>query len=179
MTLRRGLAEVPEDRLRDVLESNLLARTLRGAELLRFDVGNRDDHDSPLVITMGIRVPRFAQTSGPSLVVTPPLSPELGRLATLPARRTPLLLSEALNRSIDLRIELPPGATIPTLAPKRIEDGARRVTLDDTAENGVLRIRRSIAMPAARVTPDDYGRFARFVHQADDALSRSIRIDLR
>ena len=107
MALRRGLSQVPEQQLHEVLESNLLAQTLHGGSLVAYKIERRDDYDSPLVIRMSVKVARFAQSSGKNLLISPPLSPDFGRLAALPSRQTPLLIPETLHRDIAIDIELP------------------------------------------------------------------------
>ncbi|MBM4364227.1 MAG: hypothetical protein FJ104_16225, partial [Deltaproteobacteria bacterium] len=97
MQLRRGLDQLPEERLHAVLETQMLAQTFRGGELQRHVVERRDELDAPLTIRMTVRVPRFAERAAGALVITPPFGADLARLATLPERRTPLLLSEALH----------------------------------------------------------------------------------
>jgi tetratricopeptide (TPR) repeat protein len=178
MALRRGLSQVPEQQLHGVLESNLLAQTLRGGSLQRHTIEHRDDFDSPLVIRMTVKVSRFAQPNGKTLVVSPPLAPDLGRLATLPTRLTPLLIPETLRRRIQLTIELPKGATVSGLGPSSLSDGDRRVTLDDSVKDGSLGMNRTIDIPAGRVQPSEYAAFAHFARQADDALSRGVQIRL-
>jgi tetratricopeptide (TPR) repeat protein len=178
IALRRGLSQVPDRELHDVLEQNLLAQTLRGGELTKYSVEHRDDVDSPLVIRMSVKVARFAQSDGKTLVVSPPLAPDLGAMASLPERQTPLLIPEALHRRIGLDISLPAGATIAALGPVSLNDGDRRVVIQDTQGPGLLEIRRSVDIPAGRVHPEDYPRFARFAQQADDALSRTIEVRL-
>jgi hypothetical protein len=176
--LRRGLSQVPEQQLHDVLESNLLAQTLRGGSLVRHSVEHRDDYDAPLVIKMTVKVSRFAQQNGKSLVLSPPLAPDLGRLATLPSRQTPLLMGETLRRRIAVDIELPKGATAAGLAEATLSEGDRRIAIRDASRNGVLRIERTIDLPAGRIQPAEYPKFAAFAQQADDALSRAIQIRL-
>jgi hypothetical protein len=172
--LRRGLSQVAEQRLHDVLESQLLAPMLRGGELGNFKVEHRDDPDAALVIRMSITVSRFAQRDGKVLRISPPLSPELGRLATLPARQTPLLIGESLHRRIDVTIELPEAAKPDAVTAATVEEGGRRVVVSDSADGRVLRIQRSIDIPAGRVQPEQYAQFAQFAHRADGALSRPI-----
>ncbi|HEX4339400.1 MAG TPA: hypothetical protein VH062_26015 [Polyangiaceae bacterium] len=176
IALRKGLSQVPEQQLHDALESNLLAQTLRGGSLEKFTIEHRDDFDSPLVIRMNVKVSRFAQPEGKSLVIVPPLAPDLGRLATLPTRQTPLLMSETLRRSIAVDIELPKGTTV-TLQPEaKLAEGDRRITVQDSFSGGVLHLRREIDLPAGRIQPDQYARFAAFARAADDALSRNIQV---
>jgi tetratricopeptide (TPR) repeat protein len=176
IALRRGLSQVPEQQLHDAIESNLLAQTLRGGSLVHHSIEHRDDFDSPLVIRMNVKVSRFAQPDGKSLVFSPPLAPDLGRLATLPTRQTPLLMPDTLRRRIAVDIELPKGASISGLANATVTDGDRRVAIEDTTAAGVLHLKRSIDLPAGRVQPAEYPHFATFAQQADDALSRAIRV---
>jgi hypothetical protein len=174
--LRRGLSQVPDKELHGILESNILAQTLRGGELSQFTIDHRDDLDAPLVIRMSVKVPRFAQVDGKTLIVSPPLSPDFGKMATLPARQTPLLIAETMRRRIALEIELPKNSTVSGLGPGTLADGDRHVAIDDAANQGVLKIQRSIDIPAGRIQPAEYPKFARFAQQADDALSRAIEV---
>jgi hypothetical protein len=137
-------------------------------------VEHRDDADVPLVIRMNVAVSRFAQRDGKVLRISPPLAPDLGRMATLPARQTPLLIGESLHRRIDVAIELPPTARPDPAAAVTVENDGRRVVISDGTDGHVFRIQRSIDIPAGRIQPDDYPRFARFAHDADGALSRPI-----
>jgi hypothetical protein len=178
IALRRGLSQVPEQQLHAAIESNLLAQTLRGGSLIRHSIEHRDDFDAPLVIRMSVKVARFGQPSGKSLVISPPLAPNLGKLATLPARETPLLMPETLRRTIGIDIELPKGATVAGLTEAALAEGDRRVSVKDSTANGVLHMKRMIDLPAGRVQPADYARFATFARQADDALSRAIQVRL-
>lgn len=172
--LRRGLSQISDQRLHDVLESQLLAPMMRGGELGHFTVEHRDDADVPLVIRMSITVSRFAQRDGKALRIQPPLAPDLGHMATLPARQTPLLIGESLHRQIDVAIELPANARPDPATLATVENDGRRVVVSDATDGRVFRIRRSIDIPAGRVQPSDYPRFARFAHDADGALSRPI-----
>ncbi len=178
MALRRGLSQVPEQQLHEILESNLLAQTLHGGSLENHTIEHRDDYDVPLVIRMTVHVARFAQRSGKDLIITPPLSPDFGRLATLPSRQTPLLIPETLHRDVDVTIDLPSKATASGLLPATITDGKARVAVTDSTSGNVLRLTRSIDIPAGRIQPAEYEAFARFAHASDDAVSREIRVTL-
>lgn len=176
MALRRGLSQLPEQQMQEALESNLLAQTLRGGSLIKYSIEHRDDLDSPLVIRMNVKVSRFAQQSGKTLVIVPPLSPDLGRLATLPSRQTPLLIAETLRRIVALDVELPKGATVSTLSQANLTESDRRVLVEDSFSGGVLHLKRTIDLPAGRVQPAQYAHFAAFAERADDALSRAIQV---
>jgi len=105
MGLRNALSEIPEEQLRDVLESRLLGPELRGPELKSYALDHFDDLDSPLIIRAKARIPAFAQRSGDMLLIAPPFGPRVSQLAALPQRQTPLLMAEATHREINLRLD--------------------------------------------------------------------------
>jgi tetratricopeptide (TPR) repeat protein len=180
MGLRNALAEIPEEQLRDVLESRLLGPELRGLELKSYALDHFDDLDSPLVIRAKARIPAFAQRSGDMLLIAPPFGPRISQLAALPQRQTPLLMAEATHREINLRILLPNGATLANdLLPVTISDGDRSVRVADAAKPGELSLVRVVNLPAGRVQPKDYPRFLGFARRADDALSQSVRVKVQ
>ncbi len=177
MGLRTALAEIPEEQLRDVLESRLLGPELRGLELQSYALDHFDDLDSPLVIRAKAKIPGFAQRSGDMLLIAPPFGPRVSQLAALPQRQTPLLMAEATHREIKLRIVLPKGAELvsdPIQA--KLNDGDRSVLVADTQKPAELSLVRTVNLPAGRVQPKDYAQFLDFARRADDALSQSVRV---
>ncbi len=180
MGLRNALAEIPEEQLRDVLESRLLGPELRGIELQSYALDHFDDLDSPLVIKAKAKIPGFAQRSGDMLLIAPPFGPRVTQLAALPQRQTPLLMAEATHREINLRIALPKGAELasePIQA--KLNNGDRTVLVADTAKPSELTLVRTVNLPAGRVQPKDYPDFLGFARRADDALSQSVRVRVR
>ncbi len=180
MALRGALAQLPESQLHDVIESRLLGHALRGAHLVDFKVEQLDDLDAPLTLHMKATQPGFAQSVGGGLVISPPFTPRISQLATLPARQTPLLIGEATHQEVRLSIQLPPGAQLAsTLAGGTIKDGDRSVEVKDTLRGNTLVLDRTLDLPAGRIQPDRYPAFVQFAHRADDALSSSIQIKLK
>jgi len=180
MGLRNALAEIPEEQLRDVLESRLLGPELRGLELTSYAIDHFDDLDNPLVIRAKAKIPGFAQRSGDLLLISPPFGPHISQLAALPQRQTPLLMVEATHREINLRIILPPGAVLASdVAPVTISDGDRSVQVSDTVKGSELSLVRTVNLPAGRVQPRDYPRFLTFARRADEALYQSVRVRLK
>jgi len=180
MGLRNALSEIPEEQLRDVLESRLLGPELRGLELESYALDHFDDLDNPLVIRVKAKVPGFAQRSGDMLLIAPPFGPRVSQLAALAQRQTPLLMVEAMHREINLRVLLPKGAELASdLAPVKINDGDRSVQVADSAKAGELSLVRTVNLPAGRVQPGDYPRFLGFARRADEALSQSVRVRLK
>jgi tetratricopeptide (TPR) repeat protein len=177
--LRNALSQLPEDQLRDVLESRLLGRELRGIQLSQYRVDHFDDLDSPLQIHVQGHVQNFAERGPGGLVVSPPFGARLSQLAVLPTRQTPLLLVDATHQRIKLTLDLPSGAKIEQLAPPRtVKDGDRHVVVRDAQQGNQLVLDREIELPAGRVQPNAYGNFQEFARQADEALFHSVRVRL-
>jgi hypothetical protein len=180
MELRRALGQLPEAQLRDAIESYLLGATLRGARLIKYDLEHVKDLDRPVVVRMVAEAPTFAQQSAGTLIIAPPFTPDFARIAALPERQTPMLMLEATDRKVELTIELPRGARLMSpLQPQKVDDGGRRITVEDRTDGTRLVLARSVLLPAGRVQPEDYKRFLGFVRRADDALRSSIRVALK
>ncbi len=177
--LRNALSQLPEDQLRDVLESRLLGRELRGIQLSQYRVDHFDDLDSPLRIHVQGHVQSFADRAAGGLVVSPPFGARLSQLAVLPARQTPLLLVDATHQRVKLTLDLPPGTQLEQLAPpKTVKNGERTVTVRDVRRGDQLVLDREIDLPAGRVQPSEYPSFQEFARQADEALFHSVRVKL-
>lgn len=178
--VRGSIEQVPEAQLHDAVESQLLAKDLPGASLVKVEVLDRDDLDKPLTLEMQTEIPDFARRAAGGLVLSPPFNPTLSNLATLPSRQTTLLLGEASRVEIHLRMKLPEGARVTTpLANVELRNGNRSVLVRDRLEGDVLVLDRVVDLPAARIRPEDYGEFQAFARAADSAILREIRIELR
>ena len=177
--LRNAFSQLPEDQLRDVLESRLLGRELRGIQLSSYRIDHFDDLDSPLFIIAEGHLQSFAERAAGGLVISPPFGARLSQLAVLPVRQTPLLLVDATHQRVKLRILLPQGAKLDHVpAPRTVKDAERRVTVRDALKGAELILDREIDLPAGRVQPEAYSRFQEFARQADEALFHSVRVRL-
>lgn len=177
MAVRSAFMQLPEAQLRDVVESKLLGRALRGARLVKHELAHLDDLDQPLLLKMKAEMPGFAQQSGADLAISPPFSPRVAQLATLPVRQTPLLIGEATHQEVRLEIALPKGAALrDVLAGSTLKDGDRSVKISDRLEGETLVLERVLDIPAGRVRPDDYPSFLEFARRADAALGRDVRL---
>lgn len=176
--LRQGLAELPENRLHDVIETQLLGRALHGARLHEFQIRNQNQPDAPLVIEMQASVPAFAQPRGTTLVLSPPYVLNLSQLATLPTRQTPLLIGEATHQIVRLRIQPPKSAKVSTAKAVRLQQDGRLVNVDDQVRAGQLVLQREVLVPAGRIQPEAYPSFVQFAREADEAQARDIVIEL-
>ena len=184
--LRNVLESLPEAQIEETIESRLLPRSLPGALLDSLDIKNADDLDAPLTLVMKVRMPNFARVRGGAggreLVISPPFALRLSGLATLPARETPIYISESMATLsiVDLQVVLPEGARVVTeLAPWKADDGGRTVRVNDRVENGRLTIARQVDIPAGRVQPEAYATFQAFAKSADTALHRDIVIAIK
>jgi cellulose synthase operon protein C len=176
--LRKGLSEVEERRLKDVIETKILAGNLRGARLAEFELADRDDLDKPLLLRMTAEVPAFASRQGKELRIAPPFAPRLGQYATLPTRQTPILLSTDQDLSVSMKIHLPPGARVELPESSLLRDGEYRVEVRDRMVGEDLVLERVLRLPAGRIPVADYERFAQFTRAADAALNRDIIVHL-
>ena len=179
MAIRAAIAQLSEAQLRDVVESRLLGRALRGAHLDRFEFKGRDDLDAPLVLSMKANMSGFAQLAGGEMLIAPPFSPRISQLATLPARETPLLIGETTHQEVTLRIHLPRGAKASVPAPQTVKQKDLEVQVNDAARGKVVTLKRRLSLPAGRVQPAEYPAFVSFARRADDALNATIRVRLR
>jgi hypothetical protein len=175
--LRQAFSELPEARIRDVIEAELLGRSLRGARLSNYRFEHFDDLDEPLELHLVAEVPHFAEKSGTRLRVTAPFTPNLGGLAALPRRQTPLLISETTAHELTLEITLPPQARVadPPRA-STLEYGDHVVRIFDRATDKRIIFQREMTLTAGRVQPGDYADFAEFARHADALLSASASI---
>jgi hypothetical protein len=163
-----------------VIESKLLGRALRGARLTKHSIEHMGDYDAPFILHMQAEMSAFAQASGKDLAISPPFSPRVSQLATLPARQTPLLVGEATYQEVRLKISLPSGATLPDqLSPTTVRDGDRSVKVNDRLEKNVLILDRTLDIPAGRVQPGQYASFLDFARKSDAVLSRDVRVRVR
>ncbi|WP_437620727.1 hypothetical protein [Sorangium sp. So ce1151] len=181
IALRSALESLPDAQLRDAVESRLLPQMVPGARLQEMQVTELTEIDRPLTLKMKISVASFARAQGPELVLSPPFGVRVASLASLPARETPLYLSEqiATRSEVRLRVELPPGARVATkLAPFAAENEGRTVRVNDRVERGALVLDRLLDLPAGRVQPDAYPRFQQFARAADGALDRDIVVQI-
>jgi tetratricopeptide (TPR) repeat protein len=179
MAVRSAFSQLPEAQLRDVIESKLLGRALRGARLKKHELEHLDDLDEPLLLHMQAEMNGFAQNSGSMLAISPPFSPRVTQLATLPERQTPLLIGDATYQQVKLRIELPTGATLAgVVATSTITDANRKVTIADRIDGQALILDRTLDIPAGRVQPGEYPKFLDFARRADSALGRDLRVKL-
>ena len=92
-----------------------------------------------------------------------------------------MLLPEATHTEVKLLIKLPKGATVTSsVEPREVKEGDRIARVADAIlPDGVLRIERSLDIPAGRVQVEEYAAFRNFTIATDEATSREIAIQVR
>ena len=131
---------------------------------------------------MKLEMSSFARPAGGELLISPMFPLQLGGLAGLPARETPLYISESLATrvAVKLRVKLPVGARVSTtLTPSSSDDEGRFARVQDRVEGAELVLDRVMDLPAGRVLPDKYARFQAFARQVDAALHRDVSVTLK
>ena len=178
IVLRNVLAQEPQSQLKAFVEGRLFGRALQGSRVVSFEFIRQADLDSPLVLKASVDVPSFAQIRGHEMVLPPPFTPNLTQLVALATRTTPLILTESSEQHFTLRLTLPSGAELGSLAKKVLRQEDREVVINDRVESNALVFDRSVRMPAGRIAIDKYAEFSRYVREASDALASQFTVRL-
>lgn len=177
--LRAGLARVSELSLAQLVEQRLLGQAFPGAQLVRFEIVNREDLEQPLEVVIVGNVEELTSSRPGGAVLVPPLVPRIGSLAALPERRTPWLLREAMHQQVRLQLKVPTGAQVRGLQRyERHFDGVR-VRANDRLEGGTLVVEREVELPAGRISVEEYPKFRKFLEEQQGALAAPLWIDTR
>ncbi|HQP35050.1 MAG TPA: hypothetical protein PLI95_07725, partial [Polyangiaceae bacterium] len=151
IVLRRSLETVPEAQLRDAIEGKLLAADLPGASLKDVTIEDKDDLDRPLTLKMKAVSPDFARRRAGGLAFLPPFRMRVGKLASLPERKTTMILPDASHMEVRFRVKLPPRGNLDVpLVPGEFRDEDRVVIVKDRLEGRDLVIDRVYDIPAGR-----------------------------
>jgi hypothetical protein len=79
---------------------------------------------------------------------------------------------------VTLRLKLPRGAKVGSLAKKVLRQEDREVIINDREDADALLLDRSVRMPAGRVAIEQYAAFSQYVREASDALSSQFTVKL-
>ncbi len=179
IVLRGVLAEAPDAQLRAFVEGRLLGQSLKGAQLLDFEFKNRDLVEQPLLLETRMRVPRFAQKTESGLLISPPFTPNLRSLASIPERETPLVLAEDSEHRLRIELELPAGAKLGSkLITRDTSHDQMAVKISDRFSDKTLVLERFTRIPLGRIAVKDYKAFATFARDAGDALEAQLAVSL-
>lgn len=173
------------DSLRRIDPANLerefesyVGRQVTAASLTSLRIEGKDDPYADVVLHYEFTAPSVASPSTNGLTFEGIYLAELGAsYARVPQRTTTQYNAEPVDATLDLSVVLPPGARVTELPPARaghapgIEWSAR---YERTREG--FRFRRWIRIPAGRIAPDDYSRFAAQVRAVDAADTQRVFI---
>jgi tetratricopeptide (TPR) repeat protein len=175
---RNALARVPQARLFDFVERELIAPSFDGGHVRDLNVDGADAVDRPLVLRVRAEVPQLAKLVNARLVVRPPFAPGLASLAALPERHTPLLRTTPWHTEVRLRVFLPASMTMPSDVPRgELRFGDALVAAKDVVSGHAIDFERIIDLPAARIQPgDDYAHWQAFVRDADQLLTHDVLV---
>ncbi len=176
--VRSVLDKVPGAQLHDFLESAVVGRSLPGGRLRGFTVEHKDDLGMPVVLRMSADVPSFARKVGGALVLGPVFPLNLGELASLAERQTPLLLAQAFHVEVHIDVAAPGTLSLPdNLVAASLRDGDREIVVRDRVSGRSVLLDRVVDIPAGRVQPgEEYARYVRFVHDGDRLVQREIAL---
>jgi tetratricopeptide (TPR) repeat protein len=175
---RTALDRVPQARVYDFVERELVAPSFDGGHVREMKVESADEVDRPLIMRLRVEVPQLAKPAQGGLAVHPPFAPSLAQLAALPERHTPLLRSTSWHTEVRLRVELPDSTKMPSDTPRgELRFGDAYVLSKDVVRGHAIEFDRTIDLPAGRVQPgDEYARWQNFVRGADALLTRDVRV---
>ncbi len=180
ISMRNVFDKLAEAKVRDFIETRLLARNVPGARVRDFSLENKSDPTAPLVVKTHLDVPELARRSGKMMVLRALFPMRIGQLATLPTRQTPLLLGSASHAEVRFTVVVPESMRAPvTLPTGEVKDGDRFVSVRDAVHGHAVTLDRVIDLPAGRVQPGaDYARFQKFTQDADALVERDVALGL-
>jgi predicted Zn-dependent protease len=175
---RNALDRIPEARLYDFVERELIAPAFDGGHVQEVHIDGATAVDEPLVVRLRAEAPRMAKSDRGMLTVRPPFGPNLAQLAGLPVRHTPLLQGASFHTEIRMQITLPDSTTgVSDVARGELRFGDALVAARDAVRGHTIGFDRVIDLPAGRVQPgDEYARWQKFVRDADALLTREVRV---
>jgi tetratricopeptide (TPR) repeat protein len=174
--MRNVFDRVPEQQLRDFVESRILARNIPGARARTVELENKADVGEPLGIRVKADVPQLVRAQGGRVVLKSLFSLRLAQLATLPERQTPVFLGSSSHVEVKFQIVVPESWKMPASLPAgELKDGDRTARVADTVQGHALTLDRLVDIPAGRVQPGaEYAAFQRFAQEADTLVEREI-----
>ncbi len=173
---RNALDHIPEAKLYDFVEREIIAPALDGGHVRDIKVEGADARDGSLVMRLRVEVPDFAKPTPSGLSLRPPFVPALAQLATLPERRTPLLRRASWRARVRVQVVLPDSVKMPASVPRgEARDADASVVVSDAVEGHTISFDRTVDLPAGRVAPgSDYAVWQKFIRDADALLSRNL-----
>jgi hypothetical protein len=175
---RSELEQVPEGRMLEFFEKDVIAQTFDGGHVRDVQIENKTEVDVPLVVHLKVEVPELAKPAGKNLTIGSVFPMSLSPLAALPTRQTPLLRRASWHTEVHFEVVFPDSMRMPASIPTgdaRFADCS--VVVKDSVKGHALFLDRVIDLPAGRVQPgDEYAKYRAFVTDADRLIDRDMVI---
>jgi hypothetical protein len=175
---RAQLDQIPEGRLLEYVEKEIVAATFDGGHARDLKIENRSAIDQPLVLRMRIEVSQLAKVVANYLSLRSVFPLDLATIAQLPQRQTPLLRRGSYHTEVHFEIVFPESMKMPASLPGgEARHGDAIVTVKDAVHGHAISLDRVVDLPAGRVQPgDDYARYRLFARDADALLEREVLV---
>jgi tetratricopeptide (TPR) repeat protein len=175
---RNALDQIPQAKLYDFLERELVASSFDGGHVRDVKVDGADALDTPLVMHLKIEVPQLAKPAQTGFTLRPPFSPNLQQLAALPERHTPLLRRASWHAEVRVHVVLPDSVRMPAeLTRGEAREGDAYVVVKDSLAGHAIDFDRVVELPAGRVQPgDEYARWQQFARAADLLVGHDVAL---
>ncbi|MCL2778905.1 MAG: hypothetical protein FWD73_12970 [Polyangiaceae bacterium] len=175
--LREIFDQVPQNKHRELVETQLLGPNIPGARLKDMKLENVDDLGAPLALRMHAEVPEMARVMGPNKLALKALFPvNIAQIASLAERQTPLLLGTSSHVEVKFEVLIPSSIAMPAALPTgELKNEDRTVRVADAVTGHSVILQRVIDIPAGRVQPGaQYTKFSAFTRAADELLAREL-----
>ena len=149
-----------------------------GVELVSQSFDSLEKLESPVRYAYRIKVPRFANLDGNGMQVAPSVLNDLVRsMARAPKREHPLDLGSP-NTYVEERSFTPPKGMQWSGVPQdgQAESEFGQLKLHYETQGGTLKVRTEFVLKRARVAPDEYAAFRRWIDAADQLLRQRIAL---
>jgi tetratricopeptide (TPR) repeat protein len=178
---RRAFARVPADQRPGYWEQERVADLLPSASVGDVTLRHQYNPDRPLEVVYTVEGLNLARRVATGLQVRLPVPEELSTTyASLPQRRTALVLHHPVNRTRRWEITLPAGARARPEQTRQLIHPQGEYELSSTVEGHPPRlvIQSSLTLRAGRVPPAAYPAFAQFCRDVDQAEQQPWRVDI-
>lgn len=170
-SLKRAMKKLDPKRRERFLES-VLNQSFRTAKLLSLEVTGLDDPAAPLRLSYAFTAQNLARRYPGQLRMEAlpfPLSLAKSYISGI-ERQNELVIAKHNLDSSELIVHLPKGYTLSgERAPIDVEGPFGRYVQTSESKDGILRIRRDLALPISRIPPAAYPAFCRFVSAIEHA----------
>ncbi|HZL20700.1 MAG TPA: DUF3858 domain-containing protein, partial [Polyangia bacterium] len=153
-----------------------------GARLVSVEMPGIADREAPVVVKAVVSVPRFAPLTAAGTLELPVSGRDADFVRTytrLSTRQQDLVLAYPWQHDEELTYRLPAGWRLRSggswgAGGKQIESPFGRFHLEVSADGDRVRVRSSLDVAQARVTPEQYPRFRAFLGEIDAAIGERL-----